>query len=87
MITVVALLCHSLAGIPAPVCREEIITQQNMPMTACMMGQPEVADWKEKSIYPAINGRSPGYAASLETTSPRMQSDAERSEERRYPPD
>ena len=53
LITIVASLCHSLAGIPAdiPVCHEEIVAQQVMPMQACMMGQPEIADWKEKSIY------------------------------------
>lgn len=48
--TVVAVLCHSLAGIPA-VCHEEIVAQQNMPMQQCMMGQPELADWKEKSRF------------------------------------
>lgn len=50
-ITVVALMCHSLAGITTPVCREEIVIKQDMPMQACEMSQAAVADWKEKSIY------------------------------------
>ena len=50
-ITVVALLCHSLGSIPAPVCREEIVVKDDMSMTACMIAQPAIADWKEHSIY------------------------------------
>jgi hypothetical protein len=31
-ITVVALMCHTLAGISQPVCREEIVVKDEMPM-------------------------------------------------------
>jgi hypothetical protein len=50
-ITVAALLCHALAGIPQPVCREEIVTKQDMPMQACIFSQAALAQWKEASIY------------------------------------
>ena len=39
-ITVVALMCHTLAGISQPVCREEIVVKDEMPMQACMLSQP-----------------------------------------------
>jgi hypothetical protein len=45
-ITVVALMCHALASIPQPVCREEIVVKDEMPMQACMLSQPALADWK-----------------------------------------
>ena len=50
-ITIVAILCHGLAGIAAPVCREEIVTKDEMPMQACMLSQPALAEWKAASIY------------------------------------
>ena len=50
-ITVVAVLCHTLGTISAPVCREEIVTEGDMPMMACMIDQPALADWKNKSIF------------------------------------
>lgn len=50
-ITVAISLCHALAGIPAPVCREEIVTRQDMPMQGCIFSQAAIADWKERSIY------------------------------------
>jgi hypothetical protein len=49
-ISVVLTLCHSLAAIPQPVCREEIVAQTDT-MAACIVGQPAIADWKSKSIY------------------------------------
>jgi hypothetical protein len=51
MITVVALMCHQLAGISSPVCHEEIVVQDDMPMQACLLAQPALADWKSKSKY------------------------------------
>jgi hypothetical protein len=51
IVTVVAVLCHSLSGIPAPVCREEIVISDDMPMQACILSQPALADWKARSIY------------------------------------
>jgi hypothetical protein len=51
ILTVVVLICHQLAGISAPICHEEIVTKAEMPMQACMIFQPAIADWKEKSIY------------------------------------
>lgn len=50
-ITVVAILCHGLTGITAPVCREEIVIKDEMSMQACMNAQPALAQWKASSIY------------------------------------
>jgi hypothetical protein len=50
-ITVVALMCHTLASIPQPVCREEIVVKDDMPMQACMLSQAALADWKGRTIY------------------------------------
>jgi hypothetical protein len=50
-ITVVALMCHTLASIPQPICREEIVVKDEMPMQACMLSQAALADWKAHSIY------------------------------------
>jgi hypothetical protein len=50
IITVVATLCHALAAIPQPVCREEIIARTDT-MGACLVGQPAVAAWKSHSIF------------------------------------
>lgn len=50
-ITVVALVCHMIAPIPEPVCREEIVVKADMPMQACFLSQPAIADWKERSIF------------------------------------
>jgi hypothetical protein len=36
-ITVVALMWHTLASIPQPVCREKIVVKGEMPMQACML--------------------------------------------------
>jgi hypothetical protein len=58
-ITVVAVMCHTLGAFfpeavgtrPDPVCREVIIIKDDMPMQVCMLSQPALADWKERSIY------------------------------------
>ena len=50
-ITVVALMCHTLAGIPRPVCRKEIVVKDDVPMQTCMLSQVALADWKGHSIY------------------------------------
>jgi hypothetical protein len=50
-ITVVALMCHTLASIPQPVCREEIVVKDEMPMQACILSQAALADWKSHSIF------------------------------------
>lgn len=50
-ITIVALVCHTLGTIPAPVCREEIVVEGDMSMAACLVGQPAIADWKAHSIF------------------------------------
>lgn len=49
-ITVVVVVCHALAGISSPVCREEIVARTDA-IQACMIGQPAIADWKSHSIY------------------------------------
>jgi hypothetical protein len=58
-ITVVAVMCHTLGAItpqsvdtlPDPVCREVIVIKDDMPMQSCLLSQPALADWKERSIY------------------------------------
>ena len=50
-LSVVVLLCHSLSSIPAPVCREELVTKTDMPMPMCLISQPAIADWKAHSIF------------------------------------
>lgn len=50
-ITVVAVMCHALAGITSPVCHEEIVVKDDMPMQACMVSQAAIADWKASTIY------------------------------------
>ena len=57
--TVVAVMCHTIgafvaqstASLPDPVCREVIVIKNDMPMQSCMLSQPALADWKERSIY------------------------------------
>jgi hypothetical protein len=50
-ITVVALMCHTLGSIPQPVCREEIVVKDEIPMQACILSQAALAEWKANSIY------------------------------------
>ena len=50
-ITVVAVMCHALGAISQPVCREEIVVKDDMPMQACFLSQPALAEWKEHSIF------------------------------------
>jgi hypothetical protein len=58
-ITLVAVMCHTIgASFPMsvgtladPVCREVIVVKEDMPMQSCMLSQPALADWKERSIY------------------------------------
>jgi hypothetical protein len=58
-ITVVAVMCHTLGAItpqsvdtlPDSVCREVIVIKDEMPMQSCMLSQPALADWKERSVY------------------------------------
>jgi hypothetical protein len=58
-ITVIAVLCHTIGiftpesvdTLQEPVCREVIVIKDEMPMQACMLSQPSLADWKERSIY------------------------------------
>ena len=58
-ITIVAVMCHTLGAIipqsvdtlADPLCREVIVIKDEMPMQSCMISQPALADWKERSIY------------------------------------
>ena len=50
-ITVVAVMCHALGAISQPVCREEIVVKDDMPMQACFLSQPVLAEWKEHSMF------------------------------------
>jgi hypothetical protein len=60
--SVVALMCHSIAGISQPVCREEIVVRQDLPMQACgFLAQQIIADWKERTIYRGEQWTVQGY--------------------------
>jgi hypothetical protein len=50
-ISVVVLLCQTLGAIPQPVCREELVVKEDMPMQACFLSQPAIAQWKSATIY------------------------------------
>jgi hypothetical protein len=50
-ISVVAVMCHSLAAISQPVCREEIVVKDDMPMQMCILSQAAIANWKVRSIF------------------------------------
>ena len=57
--TVVAVMCHTLGAFvlesvgtaPDPICREVIVIKDDMPMQACILSQPALAEWKDRSIY------------------------------------
>jgi hypothetical protein len=44
-LTIVAVLCQSLAGAPAPLCHEEIVTRVDS-LQACIMFPANLAQWK-----------------------------------------
>jgi hypothetical protein len=50
-ISVVAVICHSLAAISQPVCREEIVVKDDMPIQMCILSQAALANWKVRSIF------------------------------------
>lgn len=51
MITIIALMCHAIAGFPE-LCHEEIVVRAPISLVACQMGsQSAVADWKENSKF------------------------------------
>jgi hypothetical protein len=58
-ITVVAVMCHTIGAfvpqpvdtLPDPVCREVIVIKDDMSMQSCMLSQPALAEWKDRSIY------------------------------------
>ena len=58
-ITVVAVMCHTIGAFvaesgstaPGPICREVIVIKNDMPMQACMLSQPALAEWKDRSMY------------------------------------
>jgi hypothetical protein len=52
-ITVAVTLCHALAvGTPSTTCREEVVMESDT-MQACLLSQPAVAEWKDKTIFRA----------------------------------
>lgn len=50
IVSVVVLMCHTLASIPEPVCREEVVIKDDMSMNACLISQAAIAGWKENSM-------------------------------------
>ena len=75
-IAVVVLMCHTLVSIPQPVCREEIVVKDEMPMQACMLSQSAIADWKRRSIFSGDQWTLAASSACQATTSPKGRSDA-----------
>ncbi len=61
LITLVAVLCHSVSGIPEPVCVEEIVTDNDMSgitwMSCQVSAQEGISKWMSEN---------PKYAASIE---------------------
>lgn len=56
MITLVAVLCRTVAHIADPLCHEEIVFKGDQTMMSCQMtSQVVIADWKEKSVYHGDN--------------------------------
>jgi hypothetical protein len=57
--TVVAVMCHTISATitqsvgtqPDSICREVIVIKDDMSLQACMLSQPALADWKERSVY------------------------------------
>jgi hypothetical protein len=57
--TVVAVMCHTISAtvtqsvgtLPDSICREVLVTKDDMTMQACMLSQPALAEWKERSMY------------------------------------
>lgn len=60
-VTVVALMCHIVAPIQPAVCHEEVVFKEEMPMIACQMGQPAIAEWKEKSPFQGEQWKIEGF--------------------------
>lgn len=51
MITLIVVICHSFAGVPA-LCHEEIVARaETSPIQCQMQSQQVVALWKENSIF------------------------------------
>jgi hypothetical protein len=44
-------MCHALGAISQLVCREKIVVKDDMPMQACFLSQPALAEWKEHSMF------------------------------------
>lgn len=55
ILTIIAVMCQTIPALPAQnpieVCHEEIVAQEDMPIQACFMAQPAVAEWKERSQF------------------------------------
>ena len=51
-VSIVAVMCHALAGVPS-VCHEELITKTEMEnsIIECAMTQPALAEWKMNSKF------------------------------------
>jgi hypothetical protein len=47
-ITVAVVMCNTLAA--APMCHEQVVTQGDMTMMACVLSQAALAKWKSESI-------------------------------------
>jgi hypothetical protein len=58
-ITVVALMCEGLVSIPHPLCREEIVVNDEMPMQACISPRPRSPTGRRIRFMPAAMGDRP----------------------------
>jgi hypothetical protein len=71
-ITVVAVMCHALGAISQPVCREEIVVKDDMPMQACFLSQSQRwPNGKSVRCSAVSNGPSAASSAYPATTRPR----------------
>ena len=52
-ISIIAVVCHALAGAPSDLCHEELITKTEMEnsIIACALTQPALAEWKMNSKF------------------------------------
>jgi hypothetical protein len=45
---------ESIGTAPDPVCREVIVIKGDMPMQSCILSQPALAEWKDRSILVSL---------------------------------
>jgi hypothetical protein len=71
--SIIALLCHTLQGIPEPVCHEAlVVTTEDGGPQLCAFAQAPVAQWKEHHPrYSAPEWTITGYKCAFGTYVPK----------------